>query len=116
MQLLARAKALLVRSQTHGGPFEAWVEPGATVVSGAAASGTPVIASDNGCLPEIVPGIGAVLPETGPVSSDETHTLLDTLPRPHAVRQLATRRWDYLTIAAKYLTVYQRAIDGDSWT
>src|SRR5262249_50826905 len=77
--LLARARALLALSQTYGGLFEPWVEPGATVVSEAAASGTPVIASDNGCLPEIVPGIGEVLPESAALSTGQAQTLLDNL-------------------------------------
>jgi len=115
-ELLARARALLVLSQTQGGPFEGWIEPGATVVSEAAVSGTPIIASDNGCLPEIVPGVGAILPELAPLPCNEARTLLDTLPRPAAVRQVATARWGHLGIAAKYVAIYERAINGGSWT
>lgn len=61
-RLIACAQALLVLSHPVPGPFgDVWSEPGSTVVAEAAVSGTPVIASDNGCLPEIVPGVGVVL-------------------------------------------------------
>src|SRR5262249_45697667 len=62
LELIAGARAALVMSQPVPGPFgDLWSEPGATVVSEAAVSGTPIISTANGCLPEIVPGVGVIL-------------------------------------------------------
>jgi glycosyltransferase involved in cell wall biosynthesis len=116
-QLLAGARSLLVFSQTLGGPFGGrWSEPGATVVAEAAASGTPVIASDNGCLPEIVPGVGAVIPEATPVTYASARRTLASLPTAEQTRSVALDRWGHLTIAAQYQAVYRRAAGGGVWT
>jgi hypothetical protein len=115
-RLIARARALLVLSQPWGGPFGGrWIEPGATVVSEAAASGTPVIASDNGCLPEIVPGAGAVLTVGQEITSDDAKRVLASLPTAQAVRETAVDRWGHRTIARQYLAVYERAVSGEVW-
>ncbi|MEU0924592.1 glycosyltransferase [Streptomyces malaysiensis] len=115
-ELIARARAQLVLSQPRGGPFgERWIEPGATVVSEAAASGTPVIASDNGCLPEIVPGVGIVLPVGRDITPRDAKRVLETLPTPQAVREVAVERWGHRTIACEYLAVYKRATSGEVW-
>jgi hypothetical protein len=116
-RLIARARAQLVLSQPWGGPFGGrWIEPGATVVSEAAASGTPVIASDNGCLPEIVPGVGTVLPADQEITPGEARRVLASLPSAGAVRETAVGRWGHHTIARQYLAVYQRAVSGEVWT
>ncbi|GIH68791.1 glycosyltransferase [Sphaerimonospora thailandensis] len=108
-RLLARARALLALSQTHGGPFGGrWIEPGATVVSEAAASGTPVIGSDNGCLSEIIPGVGIVIPEGTPIDRAQARAALTALPSPAHVREQAQHRWGHRRIAACYVSVYQR--------
>ncbi|CAK7284852.1 glycosyltransferase [Streptomyces misionensis] len=115
-ELIARARAILVLSQTWGGPFGGpWVEPGATVVSEAAASGTPVIASSNGCLPEIVPGVGTVLPSTAEITPTAATEILDGLPTAQEVLKTAVDRWGHLKIAQEYLTVYERAARGERW-
>ncbi|MFD6227009.1 glycosyltransferase [Streptomyces sp. NPDC060232] len=115
-RLIARARAQLVLSQPWGGPFGGrWIEPGATVVSEAAASGTPVIASDNGCLPEIVPGVGAVLPAGREVKPSDARRVLASLPTAQAVRKTALDRWGHHTIARQYLAVYKRAVSGEVW-
>ncbi|MER6086788.1 glycosyltransferase [Streptomyces bluensis] len=116
-ELIARARAQMVLSQPSGGPFGGrWIEPGATVVSEAAASGTPVIASDNGCLPEIVPGVGRVLPVGREITPRDAERVLRTLPTAQAVREAAVHRWGHDTIARQYLAVYERAISGEVWT
>jgi hypothetical protein len=112
-ELLSRARAIMVLSQSKGGT---WSEPGATVVSEAAASGTAVIATDNGCLPEIVPGVGAVLAEdhmTTPISAEGT---LASLPRPEQIRAEAVSRWGHVATARRYLKLYERAVGGAEWT
>jgi glycosyltransferase involved in cell wall biosynthesis len=90
LELLASARAVLVMSQPVSGPHgDRWSEPGATVVSEAAASGTPTVATANGCLPEIVPGVGIVLPDvvTGETINPEVaRRVLEALPRPREVR------------------------------
>ncbi|MFJ8795066.1 glycosyltransferase [Streptomyces sp. NPDC102462] len=115
-RLIARARAQLVLSQPWGGPFGGrWIEPGATVVSEAATSGTPVIASDNGCLPEIVPGVGTVLPVGQKITPAEAKQVLASLPTAQAVRETAVDRWGHQTIARQYLAVYKRAVNGEVW-
>src|SRR5262249_34176667 len=106
--------ALLVLSQSLPGPQGyTWCEPGATVVSEAAACGTPVIASMNGCLPEIVPGIGTCLSDDFDFFGAEA--TLASLPPPWIVRARARRRWDHRQIAKSYLQYYHRAYDGVQW-
>ncbi|WP_409473425.1 glycosyltransferase [Streptomyces sp. HC307] len=116
-RLIARARAQLVLSQPWGGPFSGrWIEPGATVVSEAAASGTPVIASDNGCLPEIVPGVGMILPVGQEITPGDAKRALASLPTARTVRETAVDRWGHHTIARQYLAVYKRAVSGEVWT
>lgn len=116
-RLIARARAQLVLSQPWGGPFGGrWIEPGATVVSEAAASGTPVIASDNGCLPEIVPGVGTVLPVGREITPSDAKSVLISLPKAQTVRETAVNRWGHHTIARQYLAAYRRAVRGEVWT
>ncbi len=115
-RLIACARALLALSQPVPGPFGGvWSEPGSTVVAEAAASGTPVIASDNGCLPEIVPGVGAVLgPGSGP-SQGEAARVLAMLPTADDLRATALDRWGHRKIAQQYVAQYIRAVEGGSW-
>lgn len=115
--LLARARAVMALSKAEGAPWGGiWCEPGATVVSEAAASGTPVIATRNGCLPEIVPGVGHVL--TSSVDAlDEAHAqqIIANLPEPTAVRRLASVRWGHRRIARRYEAVYRDIGKGATW-
>lgn len=115
--LLARAEALMVLSQPHGAPWGGtWCEPGATVVSEAAASGTPVIASDNGCLPEIVPGVGHVLAgDIDALTGNQARAILRALPAPRDVRRVALARWGHRLIARRYVEVYRDVIGGANW-
>ena len=114
--LLARARAVLVFSRSVPGPWgDVWCEPGATVVGEAAVSGTPVVSSDNGCLPEIVPLVGTVLPEGAEPAQAEARDVVDSLPSPAAVREAALAAWHYRTIAARYVEVYERVAAGSSW-
>ncbi|MEU4586622.1 glycosyltransferase [Kitasatospora aureofaciens] len=115
--LLAAARALLALSQPLEGPCEGvWIEPGATVVAEAAVSGTPVIATDNGCLAEIAPHVGLALPADQLPSPEEAATILAHLPAPEHLRTTATERWGHHVIAARYLEIYRRVAAGDTWT
>ncbi|QKW20587.1 glycosyltransferase [Kitasatospora sp. NA04385] len=115
--LLAAAQALLVLSQPFGGPFGCeWIEPGATVVAEAAVSGTPVIATDNGCLAEIAPHVGTVVPVERTPTREEAAKILAGLPTPAYLRATAVERWGHQVIAAKYLEVYRRSLAGGTWT
>ncbi|MFF4814502.1 glycosyltransferase [Kitasatospora sp. NPDC001309] len=116
-ELLAAARALLVLSQPFGGPFGGeWIEPGATVVAEAAASGTPVIATDNGCLAEIAPHVGIALPVEQTPTGEEAAKILASLPAPEQLRATAVERWGHHVVVAKYLEVYRRAAAGGTWT
>ncbi|WP_035800185.1 glycosyltransferase family protein [Kitasatospora mediocidica] len=115
--LLAGAAALLALSQPFGGPFGGeWIEPGATVVAEAAVSGTPVIATDNGCLGEIAPHVGIALPVEQTPTAEEAAKILAGLPAPEYLRATAVDRWGHHVVAAKYQEVYRRAIAGGTWT
>ncbi|MGH3868276.1 MAG: glycosyltransferase [Pseudonocardiaceae bacterium] len=116
LDLLADARAVLVMSQPVAGPFGTeWVEPGATVVSEVAVCGTPTIATDNGCLSEIVPGVGTIVPGRTPPSARMAAQVLESLPDAQTVRDLAVRRWSHVTIASRYLELYRWAARG-GWT
>ena len=119
LDLISHARAVLVMSQPVPGPFgDIWSEPGATVVSEAAASGTPVLATPNGCLPEIVPGVGHIMPywATTRITTSVAEASLEVLPPPPQVRAIALERWSHHKIAAAYLDAYDRVIHGDEWS
>jgi len=110
LELLAAARAVLALSQTVPGPWSSmWVEPGSMLVAEAAVSGTPVIATPNGCLSEIVPGVGAIVPE-GVVPGDLVHAALRSLPDSEAVRALAIKRFGHYRIAGEYISLYRRIV------
>jgi len=111
--LLTEARALTVLSQPVPGPWgQTWCEPGAAVVAEAAVSGTPVIATANGCLPSLMPGIGVVM-STGSKFTDAS--ILSRLPAPGETRECALARWDHRAIADQYLRVYDRCLRGERW-
>ena len=109
LNLLSRARAVVVLSQQAWGPWgQAWCEPGATVVSEAAACGIPIIASRNGCLPELIADVGVVVSgQSGQPDLD----LLATLPCSAAVRAAAERNWGHIGIAARYFLAFQEKAD-----
>jgi glycosyltransferase involved in cell wall biosynthesis len=85
------------------------------VVGEAAVSGTPVISSDNGCLPEIVPLVGTVIPEGTALAPARARRVLEGLPRPAEVREAALAAWHYRTIAEQYEELYERVETGSWW-
>jgi glycosyltransferase involved in cell wall biosynthesis len=114
-RLLAEARALAVLSQPVPGPWgQIWCEPGAAVVSEAAASGTPVIATDNGCLPSLMPGVGVVV-STGARFTELDARAVASLPEPAEVRKTGVDRWGHVTVARQYLSVYERCAKGERW-
>lgn len=114
--LLSEAAAVMVMSRSVMGPWGAlWCEPGATVVSEAAASGTAVIGSDNGCLSEIVPPVGHVIPERVPITDFDTESVLAGLPSPESVRREALARWGHRQVAERYAELYLRVCGGERW-
>jgi len=116
LDLLARARAVLVLSQPKAGPWGGtWCEPGATVVSEAAASGTPVIATFNGCLPEIVPQVGHLVPFGTAFDPAAARELLKAGPEPAVLRSAAGAQWGHVRIASQYLDLYQAVISGACW-
>jgi glycosyltransferase involved in cell wall biosynthesis len=116
LNLLAKAKALLVLSQPVMGLWgDIWCEPGATVVSEASVSGTPVISSDNGCLPEIVPHVGVVIPTGEELVPVRVRATLSALPSAEMLQSAALREWHYLKIAQEYEQIYMQVIGGRTW-
>ena len=117
LELIASARALLAMSQPVPGPWGGvWCEPGASVVAEAAASGTPVISSDNGCLAEICPLVGAVVPVGHHPSPNEAREIIDSLPDSFTVRSVAEGRWACDQIAAQYVEIYRSVLRGNRWT
>jgi hypothetical protein len=117
--LIAQARAVLAMSQAVPGPFGTiWSEPGATVVSEAAISGTPVVATPNGCLAELVPGVGCVVNDQDlrEQTATQARRVLDSLPTADQVRAAAIARWGHKQIANEYITAYETAIAGPAWT
>jgi glycosyltransferase involved in cell wall biosynthesis len=117
LRLLAGARAVLVPSQAVRGPWgDAWCEPGATVVSEAAASGTPVVSTGNGCLAEITPYVGRVVEEPmDELTPARAREILDSLPSPAEARAAAIAHWGHVTIARQYVALYERAASGHGW-
>jgi glycosyltransferase involved in cell wall biosynthesis len=117
LRLLAGARAVLVPSQPVTGPWgDVWSEPGATVVSEAAASGTPVVSTDNGCLAEITPYVGRVVVEPmDRLTPAGARAILESLPSPAEARAAAIAHWGHLTIARQYVALYERAVSGHGW-
>lgn len=101
-RLLSGARALLFPVR--------WEEPFGLVVAEALASGTPVIASRRGSLPELV------TPEVGFLCQGEDE-FVEAVGRvgeidPAACRRRARERFDTDRMAADYLELYRRAVDG----
>lgn len=116
LQMLAAARAVLVLSQPCPGPWGGvWCEPGATIVSESAASGTPVIASNNGCLPEIAPHVGVVIGTGQDPSPHVVERALAELPSAETVRTAAIREWGHVKIAAEHVSLYRQCIAGARW-
>jgi glycosyltransferase involved in cell wall biosynthesis len=103
-RLLRSARALLT-------PIR-WAEPGATAVVEALARGIPVVGTPLGVLPTLVQhGV------TGYLAQDETELAgwlgkLDEID-PAACRE-AARQWTPGTMAARYIDLYHRLLDGGS--
>jgi glycosyltransferase involved in cell wall biosynthesis len=113
IDLLSKAKGLFVLSRPVPGPWgEIWCEPGSTVVSEAAASGTPVISSTNGCLKEIVvPEIGMQLNEDE-IRELDIGKIKSQLSNPSDAFNYASKNWNHITIAGQYLSLYKKIIAG----
>lgn len=111
-RLLCEAKALLF-------PIR-WSEPFGLVVAEALMSGTPVIASRTGSLPELLPDpkLGMLLPMEG-IDSKEENPWVEALKghfqtewNPEACRQWAMDRFHYIRMTKNYLTLYQKIQQG----
>jgi glycosyltransferase involved in cell wall biosynthesis len=102
-RLLRSARALLT-------PIR-WAEPGGTAVVEALARGVPVVGTPLGALPSLVRhGV------TGYLADDETELAgwlgkLDQID-PAACRE-AARHWTPSAMAARYVELYQRLLDGE---
>jgi glycosyltransferase involved in cell wall biosynthesis len=99
-ELLAGARALLFPSQ--------WPEPFGLVLAEALMSGTPVIGSDRGAIPELLNA------EVGFVCADEADYIsaIENVHRidPEACRKLAMERFHYLQMARGYIGEYEAEI------
>lgn len=101
--LLTEARALLFPVQ--------WEEPFGLVVVEALMSGTPVLASSRGSLPELIPSRVGALPQT----EEEWIDLLQrpTLPwDPEACREWALEKFHFGKMAEEYERMYKKAIQG----
>ena len=103
-QLLSQAMALLF-------PV-IWNEPFGIAVVEALVSGTPVVASKRGSLPELVGQDVGRLCE----SEEDFLTSLSEIEtiRPELCRDWALDRFHYQSMARKYLELYERVLEGES--
>jgi glycosyltransferase involved in cell wall biosynthesis len=106
----AKKQALLSEARCLWMPA-LWDEPFGLTLIEALASGTPVLGTRRGALPEVVtPDVGAL-----GSSVDELVALRPGLDRvdPAACRARVERRFTHRTMAAGYLRYYGHAIQGD---
>jgi GT2 family glycosyltransferase len=91
-----------------------WVEQFGRVAVEAMAQGTPVVASDSGALPDVVGGVGLLVPPDEPTTLREALArLLDdpevrTRCREAGLRLAAQCDWEAVT--DRYLALYRRAV------
>src|SRR5437870_7538782 len=96
--------ALLARARCLWNPAE-WDEPFGLVTVEALLSGTPVLGTRRGALPELItPGVGALC-----ATIDEMIAAAETihLRSPRACRALAVRRFTHLAMAEGYVRMYR---------
>lgn len=116
LNLLADSRAVLVMSQPVEGPWGGiWSEPGATVVSEASVSGTPVISTDNGCLREITPFVGHLLRPDDDLSPEQSRQILDDLSQGDELRRVALHEWGHIKVATQYEALYREIVKGYQW-
>jgi glycosyltransferase involved in cell wall biosynthesis len=109
----ARKADLLAGARLLWSPVQ-WDEPFGLTTIEALASGTPVLGTRRGALPEIVTGeVGAL--------GDTLEELVDLIPRaegcdPDACRARVEQHFHYRVMASSYLRVYQTLQQSDSRT
>lgn len=89
-----------------------WHEPFGLAVVEAMVSGTPVLATPFGSLPELVgPPAGRLCH-----SYEEFADTVEALPqfRPHQIREWALAHFHYHLMAKEYLKLYERVIEGEA--
>ena len=87
-----------------------WQEPFGLVVIEALVSGTPVLASPLGAMPELVtPQVGALCEE-----DEEFVHAIDRIGEwdPDACRQRVLDGFTHIVMAGNYVTLYQKAVAG----
>jgi len=102
-----RKAALLARARCVWNPAQ-WDEPFGLVTIEALCSGTPVLGTRRGALPELItPDVGALCD-----TMDEMIAAAETMPTrdPAACREHAERHFTHLTMAEGYLRVYRHLI------
>jgi glycosyltransferase involved in cell wall biosynthesis len=100
-EIFAAAKALLFPTQVN----EAFGLP----VAEALMSGTPVIASNRGAMPEVLDPRGGFICADAPDYLNAAENLAQI--KPADCRQLALARFHYLDMAQKYVREYEREIE-----
>lgn len=101
--LFANARALLFPIQ--------WDEPFGLVIVEALLSGTPVIATPRGSVPELVPlEVGALFSEDAAFGAALEHA---ARCKPADCRDWAMERFSSQVCARNHLALYQRILDGD---
>src|SRR5881409_2518219 len=105
----ATKAALLARARCLWNPA-AWDEPFGLVTIEALLSGTPVLGTRRGALPELITPDAGALCDT----MDEMATAAETIHTrsPASCRALAERHFTHLTMAEGYLREYRRVLEG----
>ena len=110
VSLYQNAKAFIFPTGVHGD----WTEAFGLVAIEAMSCGTPVIAWNNGAMPEIV-----VHNKTGFIcnSIDDIKNAIRTIDniKPDDCRKRIEENFTYQVMARKYIKLYKKLIDGKHW-
>jgi glycosyltransferase involved in cell wall biosynthesis len=92
-----------------------WEEPGGTAVTESLALGTPVVAFNRGCLPELVEsGRTGLLVAPGDEDAFARALTETSAIDPHECRREAARRFTPARMAEKYLRLYARVLEQNN--
>jgi len=116
-ELFANAKALVFPTGAWGDADPPdWLEVFGLVLLEALASGTPVIASDNGACPEVIEDgkVGFVCSSYEEMREAIEEEYVDDID-PRTCRKYCEQRFSAERMASDYIKLYKKCLRGESW-